>query len=607
MRTLTQALKDLLSEQFREQLDTEVDIYVADTEITKDSMAAYSRNETNLQYYSDDPYQKTSYSDCATFEEDFFTVGSNQRVAPTTTESAPVGYRNVLVGKNIDQTIHVNIPQGIIYTRPYISGITVICEYSATIRVVYGHYPDVTSYAVNNTDRLVIDVDEMSDFYVEVTPVSGRRARIKEVVLGRVLSYNNSSITSCYATQYASALGDSIPYTELQFTILDLEQLYNIDNPSGVYNMLDKGQLVKVRVGKGTEKLDMFALFLNDVPVVRKNTVQFTAKDALNLIDNYYPPLASTGLYIRDYIDQVLLECDLLGISFEPRWFVNSPFMIDNVGLPFNSLLQTYQEPWGAPLLSADLGVISTSFMTSSSIHSEEQSKGVIETYGDPTYVITNKDWKLDTLQADKLPLVRNVKAQANKWSNGVVTNILEASNISISGEVEAAGNEETVTDLFYNPGLFLFTYKQSTPTVTLGDTTGTLHITQYVVYADRLRLYSYGTGTLSSAVVNGMTSSVEVRANNVVRMNKKGSDLDYNNPVCLSFSDGTGLTFTKGSSYYDKNVLYSGEFMQDYRLQCGDFVYFDTPFGEKRIGYVEKLYFDLTSCWGSIQLRRLW
>lgn len=623
MRPITQPLKDLLAQQFREQLNTEIDIYISVPTAIKytDAMFAYLSNDCT--YYSNHVSQTPTKIDCATFEQDFFTVGSSLRVAPKTNE-VDQDANNIMVGLNIGEDLLLAPNNFVSPARKY--GLTLRIEKAPTVEVnmIYIDGSSATNI-YQDVEDLYLNTNEVSTFSIRIVPYANRRARVKEVVLGEILHYDNSHLMECTAIQYASALGDSLPYTELEFTVENLNHDYDLDNPTGLYNRIVKGQMVKARVSYGDIALDMFSLFLCDTPTVKNNRVSFRAKDLLSLLDYYIPPLVHTSGtgYFKRYVDEVLNGSIYEGVSFKPDFCPDRPFLVTGE-TPFNTMLQLFQHAWNTPLLSPDLGVIKTSIDGNIMLSGVQGAEYCIQ---DKEFVITKRDWKLDSLQADKQTLLKSVNVTPNSIEHNSFDVIYED---IINVYTSSVGNVDV--EVKFNNGKYIDYYfhtSDQVPTVTV---TGAgeapvagAELVSYTLYADRAKLRIKANnifplpdpsgapgqetylGVQAKITIKAPTSYIKDSNPYTIQVNSSGDDLNYSNtvnnhePLCFKAPEPD-----RPQSFYNLPVLYSGGYMQDYRLQCGDVIYFDSPFTEKNIGFVEKLQFNLTSCWGAIQVRRL-
>lgn len=76
------------------------------------------------------------------------------------------------------------------------------------------------------------------------TAVPRRRARLVEIIFGLVANYDRSRIARAAEKQSIDILSESLASSQLDITIDNADKLYNLINPTGVYEYLQNGQYV---------------------------------------------------------------------------------------------------------------------------------------------------------------------------------------------------------------------------------------------------------------------------------------------------------------------------------------------------------------------------
>lgn len=76
-----------------------------------------------------------------------------------------------------------------------------------------------------------------------------RRVRLNSIVFGIVQILTNVNIASSKYTQEADIISSALPKNDFDFTIFDTDRLYDPENPSGVWEYLDKKQTVSFELG----------------------------------------------------------------------------------------------------------------------------------------------------------------------------------------------------------------------------------------------------------------------------------------------------------------------------------------------------------------------
>ena len=104
-----------------------------------------------------------------------------------------------------------------------------------------GTYEIASSYAW--IESLVQNYSRITVTFLS-TAVPHRRARLIELIFGIVTRYDRSSIVSSTDQQSIDLLSESLSSAQLTVTIDNSEKLYNLVNPSGIYEYLQNGQYV---------------------------------------------------------------------------------------------------------------------------------------------------------------------------------------------------------------------------------------------------------------------------------------------------------------------------------------------------------------------------
>lgn len=112
---------------------------------------------------------------------------------------------------------------------------------SAGAQLAQSQYTITGSYVW--IDTLVQDYSKVTIEFLEST-LPHRRARLIELIFGIVTQYDRSTIVSADDQQSVDILSESLSSAQLTVTIDNSEKLYNMVNPSGIYEYLQDGQYV---------------------------------------------------------------------------------------------------------------------------------------------------------------------------------------------------------------------------------------------------------------------------------------------------------------------------------------------------------------------------
>lgn len=76
-----------------------------------------------------------------------------------------------------------------------------------------------------------------------------RRLRLSQIIYGVISSLTASDIKECQQTASIDIVSSSLPYEMFSFTIMDVQQRYDPENPQGVWEYLESRQPVNVSIG----------------------------------------------------------------------------------------------------------------------------------------------------------------------------------------------------------------------------------------------------------------------------------------------------------------------------------------------------------------------
>lgn len=121
------------------------------------------------------------------------------------------------------------------------------------------------------------------------TSLPHRRVRFLNIIFGIIQIYKDKQIVKCNLTREFNPFNDNIPSHELDFEIDNLDKDFNLINPTGVYDFLQKRQSVYVKMGVvledgNTEFIDMGKYYLNEWET-KNLTATLKAKDSLSFLE----------------------------------------------------------------------------------------------------------------------------------------------------------------------------------------------------------------------------------------------------------------------------------------------------------------------------------
>lgn len=262
------------------------------------------------------------YTEYATLEQNYMRVDGQMYFLPRET-SGLYQLRNApLTTKNVMETVKVAFPQ----------------EYSIKgLTIDFGkYYP--TSFKIVTDEKELIYTSDKHDFSttdvigdttnIQIIPISmvggNKRLRVEKIVMGVGLTYRNNDVSTTSFEEFVNGISAEIPYRKLSVTILDKNNVYNVDDDNSFINFLETGQKMELSYGmvlsdKTVEWHKKATMLLTDWNS-KKNQMSFTANDVLSTLEENYT--IGNKIYDRTaYAEAISILTDA---GFEPdEYFVD--------------------------------------------------------------------------------------------------------------------------------------------------------------------------------------------------------------------------------------------------------------------------------------------
>lgn len=262
------------------------------------------------------------YTEYATLEQNYMRVDGQMYFLPRET-SGLYQLRNApLTTQNIMETVKVTFPQ----------------EYSIKgLTIDFGkYYP--TSFKIVTDEKELTYTNDKHDFSttdvignttnIQIIPISmvggNKRLRIEKIVMGVGLTYRNNDVSTSSFEEFVNGVSAEIPYRKLSVTILDKNNVYNVDDDNSFINFLETGQKMELSYGmvladdtvEWHKKATMLLTDWNS----KKNQMSFTANDVLSTLEDNYT--IGNKIYDRTaYAEAISILTDA---GFEPdEYFVD--------------------------------------------------------------------------------------------------------------------------------------------------------------------------------------------------------------------------------------------------------------------------------------------
>lgn len=262
------------------------------------------------------------YTEYATLEQNYMRVDGQMYFLPRET-SGLYQLRNApLTTQNVMETVKVAFPQ----------------EYSIKgLTIDFGkYYP--TSFKIVTDEKELTYTNDKHDFSttdvigdttnIQIIPISmvggNKRLRVEKIVMGVGLTYRNNDVSASSFEEFVNGISAEIPYRKLSVTILDKNNVYNVDDDNSFINFLETGQKMELSYGMVLEddtvewhkKATMLLTDWNS----KKNQMSFTANDVLSTLEDNYT--IGNKIYDRTaYAEAISILTDA---GFEPdEYFVD--------------------------------------------------------------------------------------------------------------------------------------------------------------------------------------------------------------------------------------------------------------------------------------------
>lgn len=332
MQTVSDRWKQAHKETLLNESFVEVSINIADP----DALASVSAQDNGATYLSDTPkvvseVDKNVVPYC-TLEQNLWVLDGSRKAIPES-DFGSNGYvgnelsDDVCVFSGKMPVITLNFPQ--VFENP-IPGITI------TWSPTYGEFADsfvVTAYFMDTVvaekevtgnrsvkSLVMMDIPIYDQIFITVTKwcLPYHRARVEDIFVGINRVYTKTELFNYTHTQSVDPISTSLPKTEIQFSLDNVDGEYNPYNEQGMSKYLMSRQEVKARYGLkladgSVEWIKGGTFYLSEWNAKQNGlTADFTARDLLEFLSATYietHDLSSRTLY--DLADKVLRAADL--------------------------------------------------------------------------------------------------------------------------------------------------------------------------------------------------------------------------------------------------------------------------------------------------------
>ena len=438
----------------------------------------------------------------------------------------------------------------------YPTNIRVLCYNDGVLVDTITDTPNSSQYVFNkqipsNDYADKIEIEFLSTNY------PNRNIRLSNIVFGIFKSFGNNDIETATFEREVDTLTSKLPKETFSFTIYDENNLYNPENPTGIWRYLENGQTIEAQLGYELNdgEIEWVQMCKNVVNGEVKsesngaiNKTTFSTTSLLGFLDNkYYKGVySSTPASLYDLAIAILEDSDLpLDDSGNVRYEIDSSLqnITTSMPLPVDSAKNLLQ-------LIANAGMCL--------LYTDRNGKIIIK----PADLTLDTDFKYDFNNIYGLPVLNKYPA----LKNVVVT----YNNVSVeSGNSELLKIDVEQTD----DAVFEFDYSAAT-NISLSVSSGLTITTSPVYYAQRCVVGLSGSGTVT---ING-NKIVTDEQTYTQNFNEMGEDCPVNNKIITTLSHAkTYGNWVAG--YVQMRNEYTIEDRGYPEIDCGDVVLADTNF----------------------------
>lgn len=288
MKKVTSAFRNAMSQRIRDRAFISVGIGIINTEAQNTAHFigeyAYWSNKS-LPFRND-----AKYVEYATLEHSYMRADGEMLFLPRTDNDFYQVQNAPLTTNDIMGKIRIDFPQ----------------EYSIKgITLVFGRYfpskfkiiTDAKQLTYENENAEFSTQDVLGDTtYIEIVPLAmtggNKRLRLEKIVMGVGLTYTNNDVSSSSFEEFVNGVSNETPYQKFDITILDNNNVYNVDDRNSFINFLETGQRITLSYGMtlsdGTvEWMQKASLLLSDWKSQR-NQMSFSATDIFETMEDEY-------------------------------------------------------------------------------------------------------------------------------------------------------------------------------------------------------------------------------------------------------------------------------------------------------------------------------
>ena len=578
MKVVSDRLKEVMNQNIRPTTQFQASLEMKDRSVESDATVITS----GATDFSTGVFDDTHEGDYATFEKDFFRVGSNQRILPDA-NYIKNGYVSSVMCDSTGVFQEIPVIEVSLATPHSFVGMTYefAHAYPTKIRVTYYLGNRLQGQFVSiPTDLTFVDAEnrlgEFNRITFEFLSMSepNCRLRVTRISFGYEKKFEMKDILSVNHNMSIDPISSSLPYEKLTLKVSNLDKDYNPDNPQGLWVYFSNGQQLTIRYGievdNAIEWVDAGKLRLSDAPTVDANSASFEAVDTISTLTNEY----NKGLWRDEGITLYDLAVDVLYDAGVARYVLPNSLksIVTYAPLPIIPHRECLQ-------MIANAGECV--------LHTDTQGGVVIE---EQIHEETPIDYHIDFTKVFEKPLVKkteklksvDVKVHSLRKSTDM-SELCKQTGVRIGGMREIQVMYDTASDV--------------EATIVGGELV-------YATYYARTAFLQISAESTVDITVSGrkITDDASVFS---TRVSDTGEVCPLDNPLITDTERAKNVgewvaTYLESRNSYDMN------FRQDFTLDINDVVYIKSDFEDNIPARITKLQFKLPGQQGAVSVRRV-
>lgn len=584
MKVVSDKLKEVMNQNIRPTTQFQASLEMIDRSVESDTTVTTSTPTD----FSTGVFDKVHEGDYVAFEENFFRVGSTQRILPDN-NYIKNGYVSSVKcdTEGVFQEIPI-IEFSFNKARNFIAmTYDFSYDYPTEIRVTYylddeqrGQFitmPTGTSFV--DDDNHIGECNRITFEFLRMS-APNRRLRIARMLFGYEKKFEMTDILSVNHTLSIDPISSSLPREKLILKVSNFSKDYNPDNSHGIWEHFTNGQPLSIRYGVSIddriEWVEAGRLLLSDAPTVDANSASFEAVDTISTLTNEYCKGVWRG---EDGISLYDLAVDVLADAGITNYVLSDSLkdIITLAPLPILShreCLQMIANAGGCVLYANQWGAV---VIEKQELETEQPL-----------------DYHIDFTKVFEKPIVK--KTEKLKSVD------VKVHTLSVASEKSVLCNQMAIIDDTDEGKEIQVMYDTATDVEVsiVGKDAKMLHATYYANTAFLQISAKYAVGIeVRGRVIKDDTSVCSTRVSD------SGEVCPLDNPLITDTDRAKSVgewvaTYLKSRNTYDMN------FRQDFTLDINDVVYIKSDFEDKIPARITKLQFKLPGQQGAVSVRRV-